>query len=268
MEHLKLWENGTPYYDPSFGQEEPFLEFFPCEAPGKHSCFIVCPGGGYEFLAEPEGNPIAHQLNIMGFSALVLNYRIAPYHSPAMIADVTRAVRYARYHADKLNISPEHIGIIGFSAGGHAAITALEHFDEGAVCGDEIDSMSARPDIGVLCYPVVSLGETTHKGTCINFAGDRINDPDFIKKYSGECSVRADMPPVFVWHDIDDPTVPVRNSVDLAKALTEASIPYELHIFPSGKHGISLARHISGAGQWIRLLGVWLDRMKFYPTII
>ncbi len=257
---FKLWENGAPYFNPEFGQPEPTLTPYPA-GNERRGCVIVAPGGGYGGRAPHEGEPISRMINKAGIHSFVLNYRVAPYKHPTMLEDVTRAVRYVRYHADKFNIDPEKIGILGFSAGGHLAVTAVEHFDYGKE-GDEIDAVSSRPNAGILCYPVVSLKKYGHGGTKENLLGKNA-DPELVDKLSGELSVREDMPPIFIWHTFEDGGVHIRNSLDLTAALKEKNIPTELHIFPYGVHGLGLAESNTNAAQWTTLLQNWLLMYNF-----
>ena len=126
---FKLWENGTPYYEPSYGQPETTVTFYPADVQGPAGCVIVFPGGGYSIRAEHEGKDICEMLNANGYHAFVLNYRLAPYKHPAELTDALRSVRFVRYNAEKFGIKKDKIAILGFSAGGHLAVTAAEHFD-------------------------------------------------------------------------------------------------------------------------------------------
>lgn len=267
MKNIKLWKN-TPYYDPAFGQEETTITPYLVKDGNKDKgLIIVCPGGGYSMRAFYEGEPVAKMLNEAGISAVVLNYRVAPYKHPAMLTDANRAVKYVRYHADEWEIDPEKIGILGFSAGGHLAVSACEHYDYGVEDGDEIDRMSSRPNAGIFCYPVATfIPEYTHKGTLHNLLGKE-PDPDLQKKLSGENSVPDDCPPIFMWHTAEDSGVSVNNSLELGKALRAKHIPFELHVFPYGCHGLGLATEGQNCNphvaQWASLLVNWLKLHKF-----
>lgn len=251
----KLWENGAPYFDPAIGQPEPTLTSYLC-GDKKRGCVIVFPGGAYAFRAPHEGEPISRMINEAGVHSFVLNYRVAPYHHPVELTDALRAVRYVRYHADEFNVDPDKIAVLGFSAGGHLAVSAIEHYDYGKE-GDEIDAVSSRPNGGILCYAVVSMSNNTHEGTLHNLLGDDPS-PELMKSLSGECSVREDTPPVFIWHTMEDNGVPVSNSLNMCAALKEKNIPCEMHIFPYGAHGLGLAQSVPDTAQWSRLLQNWL----------
>lgn len=263
MENIKLWENRTPYYNEEYGQPETSITPYLLETNEKRGCVIVCPGGGYSVRAPHEGEPIAKMINSGGIHAVVLNYRVAPYKDPAMLCDVTRAVKFVRYNADKWNIDPEKIGVLGFSAGGHLTVMAIEHYDYGHCDGDEIDKMSSRPNVGVLCYPVVTfMNPAMHVGSMKNLLGDNPSE-EMKMKYSGELNVRDDSPPVFMWHTAEDGGVPVANCLDLAAALQAKKIPFELHVFPFGKHGLGLAPDNAHVAQWANLLINFLKLNSF-----
>ncbi len=259
MQDFKLWENGTPYYDPEIPQPETTMTWYPADVNEPKGCVIICPGGGYSGRAAHEGMGYAEYLNQNGYHAFVLNYRVAPYRHPAELTDALRAIRYARFHAEKFGIKPDKIAIMGSSAGGHLAVTAGEHFDYGLENGDEIDRVSSRPDGLILCYPVVSLvSEFTHRGSRYNLIGNP-GDEELAKKLSGELSVRDDMPPTFIWHTFADAGVPVENSLLLGCALKKKNIPTEIHILPTGGHGLGLAPSNPHTAQWARLLCNWLE---------
>lgn len=265
LEKIKLWENGTPLYDASYGQPETTITPYIVDNGDPTGAVIVFPGGGYCMRADHEGEPIALMLNEAGISAFVLDYRVAPYKYPAALLDARRAVRYVRKNAAKFNIKPDKIGVLGFSAGGHLAVTAIEQFDYGmdaAEAADDIDLVSSRPDAGILCYPVASLREYTHTGSRDTLLGVPA-DPALVDKLSAEISVREDMPPVFMWHTAEDNGVPVQNCLHLACAMSAKKLPYELHVFPYGPHGLGLAPQFPNVAQWAPLLCNWLHMYKF-----
>lgn len=261
MENIKLWENGTPYYNAEYGQDEPTLTPYVVE--GSKYCMIVLPGGGYTMRAVGhEGHDIATLLNENGISAFVLNYRVAPYDHKAFMADGKRAVRLVRYLASEYGYAENCIGIMGFSAGGHLCMVTSYHFDMGDPdSADPVERMSSRPDATALCYGVISLEFETHAGTRRNFIGKDITDEAKIealcKKYSGENSVSENTPPTFLWHTEADGGVPVSNSLNMAAALCKNKIPCELHIYPYGGHGKGLCTgnyEIPLAHTWFSLM--------------
>ncbi len=223
-----------------------------------HPCFVVCPGGGYDHLSNHEGDNVAEELNRYGISAFVLEY---DFVFPSPLRDIKTAVRHLRGNAEKYGIYPDRIGVMGFSAGGHLAGMCAEHFDS---FEDETnptgDTVSARPDICVLAYPVVTLSKSYGHIGSRKMLGDRL---ELGRMLSLEESVRSDMPPVFIWHTAEDKSVPFKNSLALAEALKAKDVPFELHIFPNGRHGSDLAKNIPGTCLWTKLLMDFLMRQNF-----
>lgn len=222
---------------------------------------VVCPGGGYGALAmDHEGRQVAQWLNSHGIAALILKYRLGPrYHYPAQLQDAQRAIRFARFHARRFGLDPQHIGIWGFSAGGHLASTVGTHFHTGdSTAADPMDRLSDRPDFLILAYPVISLTtEYTHRGSLKNLLGDN-PDPKLAEFLSSEKQVTAQTPPTFLFHTNADTSVPPENSVLFYLALRRAGVPAEMHIYQEGKHGVGLAPSDPALSTWPdRLLG-WL----------
>ena len=265
---INLWEKeNIPLYKEEFGQI-PVMEPFLIDSDKPLGTVIIFPGGGYHHLSlENEGSKIAEFYNNNGFNAFVVTYRLSPYNHPAMLYDALRAIRYVRYHAKEYNVNPEQIAILGFSAGGHLASSLLTHYDFEVEEKDEIDKVSARPDAAILCYGVLSLSSRyTHIGSRKNLLSDYPGDEymalsDFL---SAEKHVNQDTPPTFLWHTAEDPVVPVSNSIDMAKALSENKVPFELHIYPTGGHGMGLAHQKPHASSWAPLSAAWLrDELGF-----
>lgn len=263
---VNVW-NGTPIgykkeYDNEHNLDRPALEEFAIQDGKIHSCFLIFPGGGYDHMSDHEGANVAEELNKKGISAFVFYYRVAPYAHPTYIYDVKRAIRYIRYNAEKYNIDPEKIGVMGFSAGGHLASVLAEHYDHYEYDAiDDIDSVSAKPNALGMCYPVVSITKPiSHKRSSDNISG---GDENVRQVLSAELSVRDDMPPTFIWHTFEDKSVDCRNSLEMAMALKEKECPFELHIFPKGKHGLDLAKGVEGTEQWFDLYVDWLKRIGF-----
>lgn len=257
-----LWENGAPGALGNSDKDIPTLTVFkPAEGKATGAAMIVCPGGGYGGLAQHEGKDYAEWFARHGITAFVLKYRLgsAGYRHPVMLGDAVRAVRTVRAQAEKWSIDPARIGIIGSSAGGHLASTLLTHFDEGNPSSrDPIEKQSSRPTLGILCYPVITLGEFTHQGSKRNLLGD--NPPeDLVELLSNELQVTTDTPPTFLWHTMEDTAVPAQNSMLFALALQKNKIPYELHIYEKGRHGIGLANGHPWTGQCLR----WLKLHNF-----
>lgn len=273
MKNIKLWENKIPFYNEDFqtkdNENTATINAYTVDDGKKHSAVVICPGGGYTHRANHEGEGIALWLNSLGISAFVVNYRVNPYIHPVELTDAKRAMKYVRYNSDKFNIYADKIGIMGFSAGAHLAGCVAEYYDkidnidniDSNYNNDPIDNTSAKPDMLCLCYPVVTLCESYgHMGSRENLLGEYA---DLSVRLSLEKNVREDMSPTFIWHTFEDKSVPVINSLELAKSLKENNIPFELHIFPEGRHGLGLAEDIEGTSQWSQLFVDWLKRTEF-----
>ena len=242
-EAVPLWPEGAPG---ALGKEEkdipavtPYLPE-PDKATG--AALVVFPGGGYGGLAQHEGNDYALWFNQHGITAFVVKYRLGSngYRHPAMLHDAARALRLVRARAGEWKIDPKRVGIIGSSAGGHLASTLLTHFDAGKPDdADLIERQSSRPDIGILCYPVITMGEQTHQGLKNNLLG-KDPSPELVRLLSNELQVTPETPPCFLFHTFEDTAVPVENSLRFAAALRKAGVPFDLHIYQKGRHGIGL----------------------------
>jgi len=240
---LPLWPDGAPGALGSSSNDIPTLTAYlpdPTNATG--AAMVICPGGGYAHLAAHEGNDYALWLNQHGVTCFVLKYRLGSsgYHHPAMLNDAARAVRWVRAHADEFKIDPKRVGIMGSSAGGHLAATLLTHFDAGDTnATDVIERQSSRPDIGILCYAVISLGEFAHKGSKDNLLGKNPS-PELVQLLSNELQVTTNTPPCFIWTTYEDKTVPMENSLMFASALRKNQVPFDLHVYQQGGHGMGL----------------------------
>jgi acetyl esterase/lipase len=262
-EALPLWPDPFPGQETVTKGETPRITAYPAENTKPHGAIVVCPGGGYGGRAGHEGEPVALWLNKLGISAAVLSYRVRPYRHPYPLLDAQRGLRWMRHHAAAMNLDPAKVGILGFSAGGHLASTTITHFDAGkADAADPIERQSCRPDAAILCYPVISFIKFTHAGSMTNLLGPNPSE-DLRAELSAEMQVRPDTPPTFLWHTADDGGVPVENSLNLALALRQRKIPFALHVFPQGRHGLGLADKDPIVGRWPLLAGEWLTKLGF-----
>jgi acetyl esterase/lipase len=256
-----LWPDGAPGALGQRDADQPSLTVYRASGEGVRAAIVVCPGGGYGGLAGHEGKDYAHWLNERGLHAFVLKYRLgsAGYRHPRMLEDVQRAVRLVRARSGEWAVDPGRVGVMGSSAGGHLASTALTHFDGGQETSlDLVDRYSSRPDLGILCYPVITMGEFTHTGSRHNLLGDAPS-PELLEKLSSERQVTVKTPPTFVWHTVEDTVVPVENSLMFAEALRKAGVPFALHVFEKGRHGLGLA----GGHPWTAALELWLTDRGF-----
>lgn len=247
---IKLYESEIPY---NFADPDgnPTVTAMLTESWYPLPTVIVLPGGGYSHLAAHEAEPIAEFYQSCGYHAFVLRYRLLPNLYPAALCDVQRLIKYLRAHAQELKVDPEKIFVIGFSAGGHLAATTAVAED---VCrlGDDLDACSHRPNGVLLGYPVVNTG---HK-CVVKIANE---DEAICQKLCIEKHVTADTPPMFIWHTSEDPVVNVQQSLSLASALRENGIPFELHVYPHGKHGLGLAKHYPDVSTWAEHSAQWLQ---------
>ncbi|HTK37013.1 MAG TPA: alpha/beta hydrolase [Pyrinomonadaceae bacterium] len=261
-EPIALWPNGAPGAVGNEPQDIPAITpFFAPKDKNTGAAVIVCPGGGYSHLSEiKEGSDVAKWLNSLGITAFVLKYRLGMrYHAPSPLLDASRALRLVRSHAKEWNLDANRIGILGFSAGGHLAATLGTHFDAGKPdASDVIERASSRPDLMVLIYPVISMGEFTHSGSKKNLLGENPTT-EAIKLYSNELHVTKDTPPTFIAHAVADPGVPVENSLLFANALRNAHVPFELHLYEKGPHGFGLAPNNPILSTWTELCANWLS---------
>lgn len=259
---VRLWEGSAPGAKGEADEDIPTLGLYPASADrSTGAAIVVCPGGGYRNLAmDHEGDQVARWLNSFGVSAFVLKYRLGPkYNHPVELGDAQRALRYVRHNAAKLQIDPNRVGIMGFSAGGHLASTAATHFDKGdPSAADPIDRHPSRPDFAILGYPVISFTtEYAHQGSKRNLMGEN-PDPKLVELLSNELQVTAETPPTFLLHTNEDTGVPPENSVLFYLALRKAGVPAELHIYERGGHGVGLAPTDKVLSSWPARLADWL----------
>jgi acetyl esterase/lipase len=238
-----LWPDGAPGALGQSTNDIPTLTpFWPAPGTASGAAMVICPGGGYGHLAAHEGEGYARWFAGHGVAAFVLKYRLGShgYRHPAMLQDAARAVRLVRARAVAWQLDPHRVGIIGSSAGGHLASTLLTHFDAGNPdAADPVDRVSSRPDLGILCYAVISLGSFTHSGSRNNLLGTN-PPPELVRDLSNELQVKTNTPPCFLWHTVEDKTVPVENSLQFAEALRQAGVPFDLHLYQKGGHGLGL----------------------------
>ena len=263
---LPLWPSPAPGALGEKPQDIPSLTAYVPEAAKRNGAsMLILPGGGYGGLAPHEGKGYAEWLVTQGVTCYVLQYRLGShgYRHPRMLEDAARGLRTVRAWARRDGLDPARIGIIGSSAGGHLASTLLTHFDAGKPdAADPIERESSRPDLGILCYPVISLGEFTHQGSKHNLLGQ--NPPvDLVQFLSSELQVTPQTPPCFIWHTVEDPIVPVENALLFASALRKAGVPFDLHIYEKGAHGLGLPSHNKSAPPWDTDLLFWLGKRKF-----
>lgn len=231
---------------------------------------VLCPGGGYEYCSIREGAPVARAFAQQGIETFVLNYDCTelplgtrPLHT------LSAAVTWMRQHAASFGVDGNRIAVGGFSAGAHLAGTLATVWNKPDWFAPDTDLALHRPFAAVLCYPVVTAGEFAHRGS---FARLACEDAARQQAFSLETLVDADTPPTFLWHTLEDSSVPVENTLLLEAALRKAGVPHEVHLFPHGVHGLALAdfetydpargrrpdRHVA---RWLGLCAEWLKEL-------
>ena len=226
---------------------EPTLKaYLPPKSLANGAAVVICPGGGYKILAiDHEGYQIAEWLNSLGIAAFVLKYRlpddrIMKNKSIGPLQDAQKALRSVRQNAQKWNLNPDQIGVMGFSAGGHLAASLASHYQANVY--EEATAISARPDFSILIYPVISFDQTmTHSGSRENLIGKNPTEAQ-IAYFSNELQINKNTPPTLLIHSIDDEVVPVENSLAYLKQLKKYKVEAELHVFSDGGHGYGLGR--------------------------
>ncbi len=234
---------------------------------------IVCPGGGYNICSDREADPVAMSYSAAGYHTFILRYTVGKAAAyPNSLIDLCRAMKIIRDHADEWGVQKDKIAVCGFSAGGHLAASLGVHWTE-----QEIQSLAActaeeiKPNALILVYPVISTSWMENGTALPRIIGKR----DFEKTYRDlnlHACVDENTPPSFLAHTFRDTTVPVTDSLKFAAALDENKIPFELHIWPNGGHGMSLGNSLaagdagdSSFAHWFSLSVEWLDRLFGNP---
>lgn len=230
---------------------------------------LVCPGGGYNHLSVREGETMALQFMAMGYHSAVLQYSLTPVTYPTQLFEIGAAVKYLKDNCSEYHIIPDKIVVCGFSAGAHlAGMLGTDYNNSSMLKKLSVDKDYLKPAGQILAYPVITSGKFAHRGSFNCILGEKANDSDMLHKLSLEEAVDKDTVPTFMWHTVEDGTVPLENSMLMAAALRKNNIPFEYHIFPTGGHGLGLANEMTlsnsgkevdeGAEQWIGLCRNWL----------
>ena len=265
-EFRPLWPDGAPGAQGTADADRPGLWIYPASATSPNgekpsgTAVVICPGGGYGIHAvDHEGTQPARFFNRLGITAFVLRYRLAPYRHPIPLNDALRAIRFVRAHAEEFRIDPERVGIMGFSAGGHLASTALTLFNTGdAAAADPVERQSSRPSFGILGYPVISFSaDFAHRGSARNLLGPDASSEQ-LAALSSDRNVTKDTPPTFLFHTAEDTGVPPENSIAFFTACKRAGVAAELHVFQQGQHGVGLAPGHPALQSWLDSATTWL----------
>ncbi|MCR5106583.1 MAG: alpha/beta hydrolase [Lachnospiraceae bacterium] len=237
---------------------------------------LLCPGGAYFFTSDRESEPLALTFLNTGCHAAILNYSVRPARYPVALKEVAASMIYIREHADEFNIDADKIILQGCSAGGHLAASYCCLWDR-ELLSDKKDISILKPNGLILCYPVITSGEYAHRGSFENLLGEEnCNNTEMLDMLSLEKRAGAQVPNTFIWHTFEDESVPVENSLLFAQALSRAKVRTELHIFPEGGHGLSLANEITlgrsgkelqeSCQKWPLLAAEWIH--SFYPLTL
>ncbi len=232
---------------------------------------IICPGGGYAFRSFRESEPVAARLLSMGYHAAVLHYDVAPVTFPAQLLQLLAAIHHVRQNAENWHVNPEKIILMGFSAGGHLAASAgvfwMRPYYAGLL---GLSPEDVRPNALVLGYPVITSGEYAHQGSIDNLTGEEKDK--YFYTVSLEKQVKPEVPPTFIWHTVADQAVPVENSLMFAMALRKNKVPFEMHLFQTGEHGLSLSNEevygpdrqqniVPACQSWVPMMDAWFKNL-------
>jgi acetyl esterase/lipase len=232
---------------------------------------VLCPGGGYTFVSPREGEPVALRFLAADIAVAELDYSVAPARFPTALFELAATVRFAREHAAELAIDPNRIIVSGFSAGGHLAASLCVYWNQAflaqGLAHNDAERAEARlaslyrPDGAVLCYPVISGAKGVgHEGSIESLYGKDFGEAER-QAFSLEQQVGPHCPPAFLWHTAADKSVPPENSLRYAMALSASHVPFELHVYPTGSHGLSLATEAVGVEETPALASLrsWMD---------
>lgn len=258
-ESILLWPDGAPGALGDSAKDRPTLTpYLPAKPSG--AAMLLIPGGSYSGIYEGQAEPFALWLNEQGLTVFVLRYRLgsAGYRYPAQLQDAVEAMFHIRADAAKWKIDPQRIGVMGFSAGGHLASTLINRPEDGMIPGSN-RSVSPRPDLAILCYPVITMITKPHATSRKMLIGEA-PDEKLVRRTSSELQVKPGLPPVFLWHTMEDKMVPVEHAQLYAAALHQNNVPHELHLYQYGDHGTGL---IGTQHPWFADLLYWLRAQGF-----
>lgn len=245
-----------------------------CDPQRRRPAIILCPGGGYRFVSDREDQPVAMEYLSAGCQVFVLHYHTFPELFPVALMELAKAVCLVRDHAGEWSIDPEQVIVSGFSAGGHLAGCLGTMWNQ-PFLSQALGRQAAdlRPDGMLLCYPVITSGEYAHRGSFLHLLGrEAAGNDDARRLVSLELLAGPHTPRTFLWHTWSDKSVPVENSLLMAQALRKAGVSVEMHLYPDGIHGLSLATEevstperdclVPHCQGWIKLAVEWIKDGK------
>ena len=228
---------------------------------------LVIPGGAYRFVSVAnEGAAVAARLCPKGITIFALTYRLPGEgwvnRADVPLQDAQRAMRLIRFHAKSYGIAPDTVSVLGFSAGGHLAATlATQHAEQTYTAVDDVDHVSPRPFAAGLIYPVVTMvSRWTHEMSRTLLLGPNATEAE-VQRRSAELHVDSATPPAFAVHAMDDPAVPVENTLNFVAAMRAAKRPIEAHLLQEGGHAFGVGWPNTPSALWPDLFNLWLNRL-------
>ena len=234
-----------------------------------YPAIVICPGGGYGFVSEREAEPVGRPYFAAGYHVFILYYSVgvrAKDFEPLKQAAAT--IAHIRAHAKEWKVEEDHIAVCGFSAGGHLAASTGTLYNTPEFQAAWGRNENIRPDAMVLCYPVITADEFAHQGSIENVSASAVGTEQY-RFFGLDNHVDTDTPPTFLWHTASDGGVPVENSLKMAMQLSKHKVPFEMHIFPAGDHGLSVATDEVASrndyvARWMDLSIIWLNTVFSY----
>ena len=277
---IELWPEGVPGLKTD-GQPEvedagrfshihhPSLVMYaPPAGKANGTAVVYAAGGGYVRVAVGvNGGEVTTWLNSLGITVFVLKYRHADYGQPAPLQDALRAVRVLRSRAAEWGLKPDHIGMLGGSAGAHLTASAGTLFDapEGKT-GAALDAVSGRPDFMVLIFPVITMEEPyVHAASRRALLGENPS-AELKKRWSVDQQVTKETPPTFLIHSSEDTTAVVENSLLFYQAMRRAKAPIEMHLYPKGPHGSGMSPALGPTSLWPKHCEAWMRFNGWLPA--
>lgn len=243
-----------------------------CAPDRKRPAVLICPGGAYLRVSDREAEPVAMQYLSMGYHAMVLDYSVSPNTFPTALLELAASIALIREHASRWAVDTDKIIVSGFSAGGHLACSLGVFWNQDFVSVPlGLTAEQIRPNGLILCYPVISSGPDCHRDSFKHLLAENSDDDRARKAVSLELHVGPHVPKTFLWHTWTDQSVPVENSILLAQAYAKAGVNLEMHLYPTGVHGLSLAtgdtsepdgKYVETQCQsWMPLVKTWLEHL-------